>query len=219
MALTDIRKQEISNTYEWYAQFHYFGGDKGLWREKKAQREAWEKTLSPEEMEFYTSEMHRISGEKSKQIDKELAERQKVRLKSFGMKAGAFALGGYYAPTLLGAKTSVAGEAVIGEGIQASAYTYPSSAGVGSKLLTGAKYAGYAGMGLGGYSMLGGTPSLPSMPSTMPAEQQFGVSVPIKMTTGEVTKRPKKGTGKSYRETILTGDLVPTNTGKKTLLG
>jgi len=61
-------------------------------------------------------------------------------------------------------------------------------------------------------------PDMPEMPS-MPIEPVSGTTMPIKTIAGEVTKRPKKGTGKSFRETILTGDLVPTSTGKKTLLG
>ena len=82
-------------------------------------------------------------------------------------------------------------------------------------LAEGTRFSGGLAMGYAGEWMMESL--MPSMPvtSTTPSS----TSIPMTVLSGEQIRRPPKGRGSSFKETILTGDLVPTNTGKKTLLG
>ena len=66
-----------------------------------------------------------------------------------------------------------------------------------------------------GEQMVGGLSGAMTTSMTTPQSS----TIPIRMTSGETVRRPPKGKGSSFGETILTGDLVPTTGQKKRLLG
>ena len=85
-------------------------------------------------------------------------------------------------------------------------------------LAEGQRFSGGLAMGYAGDQMMESLkPSMPSMPVTYTTPSS--TSIPMTVLSGEQIRRSPKGRGSSFKETILTGDLVPTNTGKKTLLG
>ncbi len=80
-------------------------------------------------------------------------------------------------------------------------------------LAEGTRFSGGLAMAYAGDQMM------ESLMGSMSLTTPSSTSIPMNVISGEQIRRPPKGRGSSFKETILTGDLVPTNTGKKTLLG